>query len=152
MDDAASAIRIEIDSKPIQLDRLEKKIRQLEIEKEALKKEEDKASVERLNQIDKDLSNLREEYNQLEIHWRNEKDIIDQIKQANKNLDELREEAIKVERTLDLQRVAEINYGLIPEQQKLIEQSQLQLENLQKDQQILKEEVTKEDIAKIDSR
>lgn len=152
MDEAASAIRIEIDSKPIQLDRLERKIRQLEIEKQALKKEEDKISKDRLNQIDKELAQLKEEYSQLEIHWQNEKEIIDQIKQANKKMDDLREEAIKAERNLDLQRVAEINYGLIPEQQKLIEQAQQKLTELQKDQQILKEEVTKEDIAKVVSR
>lgn len=152
MDEAASAIRIEIDSKPGALDQLERKIRQLEIEKEALKKENDQASKNRLDEIDKQLAHLKEEFNQLELHWQNEKSIIDQIKIANKKMDELREEAIKAERDLNLQRVAEINYGLIPEQQKLINQAQKKLAEIQKDQQILKEEVTQEDIAKVVSR
>ena len=152
MDEAASAIRIEIDSKPTKLDQLERKIRQLEIEKTALNKEKDQESQERLGAIEKQLAELKEEYDQLEIHWRNEKDVIEKIKESSKKLDELREQAVQAERNLDLQKVAEINYGQIPELKKEIETAQKELTKIQKDQQILKEEVTEEDIARIISR
>ncbi len=152
MDEAASAIRIAIDSKPAELDELERKIRQLEIEKQALKKEKDTSSKDRLEVIEKLLSELNEEYRQLEIHWQNEKKIIDKIKESSKELDALREEATQAERNLDLQRVAEINYGKIPQLQKGVEEAQKELNTLQKDQQILKEEVTESDIASIVAR
>lgn len=152
MDEAAAAVRLEIDSKPIKLDQLERKIRQLEIEKEALKKEKDTESQQRLQVIEKTLSELKEEYHQLELHWKNEKNIIDTIKESSKKIDELKEEAIRAERNLDLQRVAEINYGLIPDLQKTITEKQKELAKVQKDQQILKEEVSEEDIAKIVAR
>ncbi|MFZ1721278.1 MAG: AAA family ATPase, partial [Microgenomates group bacterium] len=152
MDEAASAIRIAIDSKPAELDELERKIRQLEIEKQALKKETDAESKSRLEVIDKQLSELKESYLQLELHWKNEKNAIEDIKESNKKLDALREEAIQAERNLDLQRVAEINYGKIPELQKVIAQAQQKLSEVQKDRQILKEEVTESDIASIVAR
>lgn len=152
MDEAASAIRIELDSKPAALDTLERKIRQLEIEKEALKKEKDEASKNRLGEIEKSLAELKEELTQLELHWQNEKEIIDKIKEANKQIDQLKEEATQAERNLDLQKVAEINYGKIPELQKQMEEAKKELENIQGGQQILKEEVTKEDIAKVVAR
>jgi ATP-dependent Clp protease ATP-binding subunit ClpB len=152
MDEAASAIRIEIDSKPTKLDQLERKIRQLEIEKTALKKEKDTEAQDRLQVIEKQLAELKEEYDHLEIHWQNEKTIIEKIKESSKKLDTLREEAVQAERNLDLQRVAEINYGQVPELKKEIEAAQKELATIQKDQQILKEEVTEEDIARIISR
>lgn len=152
MDEAASAIRIEIDSKPAILDQLERKIRQLEIEKEALKKEQDKAAQNRLKTLDKNLSELKEERDQLEMHWQNEKKIIEQIKKFNQELDDLKEEAVQAERELQLQRVAEINYGQIPDLQKKIKKAQEDLAQIQKDRQILREEVTEEDIATIVSR
>ncbi|MFZ5376687.1 MAG: ATP-dependent chaperone ClpB [Patescibacteria group bacterium] len=152
MDEAASAIRIEIDSKPIAIDQLERKIRQLEIEKTALNKEKDDLSRKRLQEIEKQLAELQEEYRQLDLHWKNEKAIIDQIKQSNKELDDLRQEAIQADRNYDLQKVAEINYGKIPELEKGIKTAQKQLAELQKNQQILKEEVTEEDIARVVSR
>lgn len=152
MDEAASAIRIELDSKPAELDRLDRKIRQLEIEKEALKKEKDEASKQRLAEIEKSLAELKEQRNQLELHWQNEKTAIDKIKQAKKKIDELKEEATQAERNLDLQRVAEINYGLIPQHQKEIESAQAELAKIQQTEQILREEVTQEDIAKVVAR
>lgn len=153
MDEAASAIRIEIDSKPETLDVLERRIRQLEIEKTALSKESDNIQAEeRLSELEKQLAELQEEYNQLELHWQNEKAVIDTIKESSQQLDELREEAIQAERNLDLQKVAEINYGQIPELKKEIEAAQEKLATIQKDRQILKEEVTEEDIATIVSR
>lgn len=152
MDEAASAIRIEIDSKPAELDQLEREIRQLEIEQEALKKEEDETSKKRLQKIKKELADLREHYQQLEVHWQNEKKYIEKIKEANQKIDELKAEAEQAERDLDLQRVAEINYGEIPELEKKVEKAKQKLEEVQQDKQILREEVTAEDIARIVSR
>lgn len=152
MDEAASAIRIEIDSKPSSLDKLERKIRQLEIEKRALQKEKDDQSKNRLEEIEKQLAELKEEYDQLELHWQNEKKIIDEIKAKSKQLDELKEEATQAERNLDLQRVAEINYGKLPQLKEEIEEAQKELNQIQKNQQILKEEVTEEDIARVLAR
>lgn len=152
MDEAASAIRIEIDSKPASLDTLERKIRQLEIEKEALKKESDAASTTRLTELQKELSELQEEHRTLELHWQNEKKWIDTIKESSKKLDALKDEAVQAERSLDLQKVAEINYGKIPELQKTIEHAQQELAQIQKDTQLLREEVTQEDIARVIAR
>ena len=152
VDEAASAVKIAIDSKPEELDQLERRIRQLEIEKRALKKEKDTASLARLKEIEKTLSELKERFNQLELHWKNEKEAIDKIKEAQKKLDQLRNEATQAERDLDLQRVAEINYGEIPKIQEEIKKAQEKLASLQKDKKILKEEVDEEDIAHIVSR
>ncbi len=152
MDEAASVLRIEIDSKPTKLDQLERKIRQLEIEKEALKKEKDEQTRTRLDEIEKELAELKEQNRQLELHWRNEKGLLDEIKSSSREIDTLREEAVQAERNLDLQKVAEINYGKIPEVQKKIQSAQKRLADIQKDTQILKEEVTEEDIALIVSR
>jgi len=152
MDEAASVLRIEIDSKPTKLDQLQRKIRQLEIEKEALKKEKDEETKIRLAEIEKELAELKEENKQLELHWQNEKKLIDEIKESSKHIDILREEAVQAERNLDLQRVAEINYGKIPELQKKIAAAQKKLAEVQKDQHMLKEEVTEEDIAQVVSR
>lgn len=153
MDEAASAIRIEIDSKPTAIDRLEREIRQLEIEREALKKEEDDPDAEsRLETIEKELADLREEHQELELQWKQEKEILDTIKENNKRIDELREEANKAERDVDLQRAAEIRYGEIPELEKETEQAEERLAEIQEDRSILKEEVTEEDIAAVVSR
>lgn len=152
MDEAASAIKIEIDSKPAELDTLERKIRQLEIEKAALKKEKDEPSQSRLQEIEKELADLNEEFSQLEVHWQNEKKYINTIKENNKKIDELREEAKQAERDLNLQKVAEINYGKIPDLEKQITTAQTELAKIQQGQQILREEVTAADIAKIVAR
>jgi len=152
MDEAASAIRIELDSKPAELDKLERKIRQLEIEKQALKKEKDEASKKRLQEIDQQLAELKEQYQALELHWQNEKKVIETIKESGKKMDALKEEAAQAERNLDIQRVAEINYGLIPDSTKQQAAAKKELAKIQQDRQILKEEVTEADIAKIVER
>lgn len=152
MDEAASAIRIEIDSKPTKIDQLERKIRQLEIEREALKKEKDDASKKRLAELEKEVAELKEEHSHLEIRWRTEKDAIDLLKNASKEMDGFREEAARAEREVNLQRAAEIKYGEIPKLEKRIQEAQQKLAEIQKDHSILKEEVTEEDIAKIVSR
>lgn len=152
MDEAASAIRIEIDSKPEEIDLLEKQIRQLEIEKEALKKESDQTSKERLQEIEQQLAELKEKYQQLNLHWQNEKKILDSLKELNKKLDDLKEEAQQAERNYDLQRAAEINYGLIPELESQLTKQQKEISKIQKDSKLLKEEVTKEDVARVVAR
>ncbi len=153
MDEAASVLKIEIDSKPIVLDQLHRKIRQLEIEREALKAEkDDSAAKARLKELEKELAGLNEENRELELHWKNEKETIDTIKNSTKKIDELRLEAGQAERVGNYQRVAEINYGLIPGLEKEIEQAQKKMAKLQKDRKILKEEVTEEDIAAVVSR
>lgn len=152
MDEAASAIRIEIDSKPTEIDQLERKIRQLEIEREALKKEKDDSSKKRLTELEKEVAELKEQHSQLELRWRTEKDAIDLLKNASKELDALREEAARAEREVNLQRAAEIKYGEIPKLEKRIKDAQQKLATIQKDHSILKEEVTEEDIASIVAR
>jgi ATP-dependent Clp protease ATP-binding subunit ClpB len=152
MDEAASAIRIEIDSKPTAIDQLERKIRQLEIEKEALKKEKDEASKHRLAEIDKELAELKEQHRELDLQWQTEKSAIDEIKKTSQKLDELRQEAVLAEREVNLQRAAEIKYGEIPKLEKAITDSQKKLAEIQKNRSILKEEVTEEDIAAVVSR
>jgi len=152
MDEAASAIRIEIDSKPEEVDLLEKQIRQLEIEKEALKKEKDQASKDRLQEIEKQLSELKEKHQQLNLHWQNEKKILDSVKELNQQLDDLREEAKQAERNYDLQRAAEINYGQVPKLEEKLKEQQQKIAEIQKDSKLLKEEVTEEDVARVVAR
>ncbi len=152
MDEAASVLRIEIDSKPTEIDRLHRRIRQLEIEKEALRKERDEDSKRRLVELEKELAETREENAGLELHWQNERKIIDQIKDYSAQIERLREEAAQAERRGELQRVAEITYGKIPELEKKVKGAKDELAKLQQDNAILKEEVDEEDIASVVSR
>ncbi|MBU1130603.1 ATP-dependent chaperone ClpB [Patescibacteria group bacterium] len=152
MDEATSAIRMEIDSLPEELDQLKRKQTQLEIEKEALKKETDKASKERLKILNKELADLNEKVNSIEAHWKNEKNIIAQSREIKEKIDGLRIEAEKFEREGALDKVAEIQYGKVPELEKKLKSISKKLEDIQKDKQILKEEVTEEDIANVVGR
>jgi len=149
MDEAASALRIEIDSKPSNIDQLERKIRQLEIERESLKKEKDQKSLDRLAKIEKQVSELKEEYKGLELRWKKEKEILNSIKQANQQLDDLHEEAKKAERNYDLERAAAINYGEIPEIEKKIKEAQEKMAKIDPAKRLLKEEIDDSDIASI---
>jgi ATP-dependent Clp protease ATP-binding subunit ClpB len=152
MDEAASVLRIETDSKPSELDQLDRSIRQLEVEREALKKETDAPSKQRLSVIEKELSDLQEKQRSLEARWRNEKNVIDAIKASSKQIETLRLESEKAEREANLQRVAEIRYGEIPALEKKIQASQAELSAIQQGNPILKEEVREEDIARVVSR
>lgn len=152
MDEAASSLRIEMDSKPTELDRLERQIRQMTVEREALKKEKDDASKKRLHEIEKELAELTEQHKKLELQWSNEKNVIDELKAAHSDMDKLKEESKQAERMGDLQRVAEIRYGLLPELEKKARKAQERLQKVQKGSQFLKEEVTEEDIANVVSR
>ncbi len=148
MDEAASALRIEMDSKPTELDQLERHIRQLTVEREALKKEQDEASKKRLEDGEKELSDLEERHRRMELQWNSEKSVIDALKSTHAEIDRLKEEAQQAERTGDFQRVAEIRYGLIPEQEKSVQKAKEELDALQKTSRFLTEEVTEEDIAR----
>ena len=152
MDEAASVLRIENDSMPTDLDRMQRRIRQLEIEREALKVEEDESSKNRLLELEKELSSLEEKYKALELRWKSEKELMDAIKEIDAQIDSLKLEAEKAERETDLQRVAEITYGKIPELQKKALAKSEELSRLQGESRVLKEEVTEEDIAAVVSR
>ncbi len=152
MDEACSVIRIENDSMPTELDRLQRKIRQLEIEKNALTKETDKASEKRLKDLEKELAELKEENQKLELDWKQERDILDALKKYDEEIDSLKAQADQAERAGDLQKVAEITYGKIPELQKKREAQKEEWKNLASEKRMLKEEVTEEDIAEVVSR
>ncbi len=152
IDEATSALRMEIDSMPDELDTMKRKVIQFEIEKAALKKESDKDSKQRLKDLDKELNDLKEKSNQLELHWKSEKEIITKIREAKKQIDVLKIEADILERKSELQKVAEIRYGKIPAVEKEIKSLEKKLTNVQKEHKILKEEVTEEDIAEVVSR
>ena len=152
IDEAASALRMEIDSLPQELDQLKRALIKAEIEREALKKEKDKASRGRLKTINKKIAELDEQFKGLELQWKNEKEIITAIRQTKKKIDTLRQEAEIAERRGDLQRVAEIRYGEIPNLDKKITSKNKKLQLVQKKRQFLKEEITEEDIAKVVNR
>jgi ATP-dependent Clp protease ATP-binding subunit ClpB len=152
IDEAASKLRIEIDSMPEELDTLERKIKQLEIEREALKREKDEASAKRLNELEQELSELNEEKNKLKMHWELEKDKIQKIRSMKSEIENLKLEAEKYEREGNFGKVAEIRYGRIVELEKKLREETQRLAEIQKDKKMLKEEVDAEDIAEIVSK
>lgn len=153
IDEATSARRIEIDSMPEELDKYKRRITQLEIQKQALKAEkDDSAAKQKIKDIEKEISELKEKSNQIEIHWRTEKEIITKIRKNAKEIDKLKQTAEIAERNYELDKVAEIRYGKIPQLEKEIKDEKKKLDKLQKKQQILKEEITEEDIAHVVSR
>ena len=152
IDEAASKLRIEIDSMPVELDEIERKIMQLEIEKEALKKEKDTASKQRMEKIEKQLSDLREESGVLRTQWENEKKIIKEIQEISAKIDHARVEEQAAQRVGNLGKVAEIRYGLIRECEQKLKQKHQELQELQKSKSLLKEEVDADDIATVVSK
>jgi ATP-dependent Clp protease ATP-binding subunit ClpB len=146
MDEAASKLRIEIDSLPTEIDVVERRIRQLEIERVALSKETDRASKERLGAIDEELADLSEQRDSMLAHWTNEKDAIARIRGRKEELEGLRND---LERETDLEKAAEIRYGRIPELEREIDEATAALAELQGSLRMLKEEVDAEDIAEI---
>jgi len=149
VDEAASMLRIEIDSMPVELDEVERRLKQLEIERQALKKEKDDQSIERLQQVEKEIANLAEQSQSLRSHWQMEKEIISRIRSIKEELDQVRTQASQAERDGDLARAAELKYGRLPELEKNLQQANANLIELQRDLQMLKEEVTDEDIAQV---
>jgi ATP-dependent Clp protease ATP-binding subunit ClpB len=152
VDEAASRLRIEIDSMPTELDVVLRRIRQLEIEEMALSKESDAGSLERLERLSSELADLRERQTAMTAHWQAEKDAIAAIRSAKSELEAARSEAELLEREGDLARSSEIRYGRVPEIEKTVEEATAKLAELQSDQQMLKEEVDAEDVAEVVSR
>jgi ATP-dependent Clp protease ATP-binding subunit ClpB len=152
VDEAASKLRMEIDSMPAELDELERRIMQLEIEREALRKEKDKASVERLGRLEKELADLKENRGRLASHWQQEKEAIQRIRQLKQDQEGLRLEIERAQRAGDYQKASELQYGRAPQLDKLIREGEARLADLQKGQRMLKEEVDEEDIAEVVSK
>ncbi len=152
IDEAASALKMQIDSMPDDLDKMKRKIMKIEIELNALKKETDQDSKDREKKLKEDLANLKEKTKALELQWQNEKGIITKIREYKKEIDKLKQQAEIMERKGDLQKVAEIRYGKIPTTEEAIVGLEKKLANLQKKKGILKEEVTNEDIAAVVAR
>lgn len=152
IDECASKLRIEIDSMPVEIDEINRKIIQAEIEKEALKKETDEASRERLLKLEENLGNMQEEITSMKAHWQNEKDLIHKIRKIKEEIEQLGIEEQQAERDGNLSRVAEIRYGKVTELQKQLNETNLKLSELQKNRKMLKEEVDEEDIAEVISK
>jgi ATP-dependent Clp protease ATP-binding subunit ClpB len=152
MDEAASGLRIEIDSMPAELDSLSRRVMQLEIEQTALKKERDAASRERLAKIEKELAGLREERAALEARWQEEKKVIAKLREGKEQLEKLRHDEEVATRRGQLERAAQIKYGELPKLEKQISAWQDELKKVQKEGALLNEEVSEEDIAKVISR
>jgi ATP-dependent Clp protease ATP-binding subunit ClpB len=149
IDEAASRLRIEIDSMPTEIDEVERRIKQLEIERAALRKETDPASKERLERLERELADLQEQVGGMRAHWQREKEHIDRIRQLNSEIEEARGEAERAERDGDLERAAELRYGRIVQLTREMDEENTKLAELQRDRKMLKEEVDEEDVAEV---
>ncbi len=149
VDEAGSSLRIEIDSVPTEIDVVERRIRQIEIERLALAKETDAVSAERLQDLDREIADLQEELAGLTVRWQSEKDAIESLQAINEELDQLRGE---VDRETDLEKAAQLRYGRIPDLERAFEEAREKLDTIQAQDSMLKEEVTEEDIAEVVSR
>ena len=149
IDEAASKLRMEIDSMPAELDQVRREVTQLEVEKQALKKEEDEESRERLEELEQTLANLKEKEQTLRAQWETEKEIISTIRDLNEQIDELRSEEQAARREGNLDRVSEIRYGKIREIESELEEQRERLREVQSEHRLLKEEVETEDIAEV---
>jgi ATP-dependent Clp protease ATP-binding subunit ClpB len=152
IDEAASRLRIEIDSVPTEIDTLDRRMAQIEIERQALKKEEDAASKERLSKLDQELGDLTEERSRLAAHWHSEKEKISAIRSVKEKMDAARTELQAVERDQNWERAAQIQHGEIPQLARDIAKLEDELSGLQTDLKMLKEEVDDEDVAEVVSK
>ncbi len=152
IDEAASKLRIEIDSMPEELDNIERRIKQLEIEREAVKREKDRDSKDRLDEITRELSGLNEERNRLRSHWEHEKKLIQNLRSMKEQVEQAKIDAARYEREGEFGKVAELRYGTITELDKKIKQTSEELAEVQKEIKMLKEEVDAEDIAEVVAR
>jgi ATP-dependent Clp protease ATP-binding subunit ClpB len=152
IDEAASRLRMEIDSKPAELDEIDRKIMQLEIEREALKKERDEASRERLARLEKELAELREESSRLKVHWEMEKEAIQGIRQIKERIEQTKVDIEQAERRADLENAARLRYGTLRDLEAQLKEQESRLKELQKDHRMLKEEVEAEDVAEVVSK
>jgi ATP-dependent Clp protease ATP-binding subunit ClpB len=152
MDEAAASLRMQIDSLPVEIDEIERRILQLEIERQALLKETDAHSVERRKQIERELAKLREESTAQKARWQAEKEAIARIRKLKERIEQLKAEEQKFERAGELAKVAEIRYGKITAAEKELKLAQERFASVQKDAPMLKEEVDEEDIARLVSK
>ena len=149
MDEAAAKLRIEVDSEPEALDEISRKVKQLEIEREAIKRENDK---EKLKQLSEEIANLKEEETKFRAKWQSEKELVNKIQQNKIDIENLKFEADRAEREGNYEKVAELRYGKIQEKESEIKQIQEELHRMQGDKAMIKEEVDAEDIADVVSR
>ncbi|MDD6919974.1 MAG: ATP-dependent chaperone ClpB [Eubacteriales bacterium] len=151
MDEAASKIRVEVDSMPYELDEISRRIMQLEIEKQALSKEKDDASSKRLDVLNEELANLKDENDNLRARWENEKKVISRVSEIKQEIDEIKHQISEAERMYDLEKLAQLKYGLLPSKAKELDEARKAVEEANENR-MLKEEVTEEEIADIVSK
>ena len=149
IDEAASRLKIELDSLPTEIDQLERQSMQLEMERQALEKEKDDGSKDRLGKVEKEIADLREQADALKAQWHNEKAVIDRANAVQEELEQLKLELEQAQRANNLGRASEIQYGLIPNKEEDLENAQAELGKMQSSSRLLKEEVTEEDIAEV---
>ncbi len=152
IDEAASRLRIEIDSVPMEIDEVQRRVMQLEIERQALKKEKDKASVERLKKLEEELASLKNEVQEKKLRWENEKKAISRIQQIKEQMEKTKQMMKEAEREADYSRLAELQYGEMTHLEKELKQEEEKLAELQKTGKMLKEEVDEEDVAEVVSK
>ncbi len=149
IDEAASRLRMEIDSKPAELDEIDRRVMQLEIEREALRKETDEASRERLQKLEKELADLREESDRLRARWEQEKAAIQALRETKERIEQVRHQIEETQRALDYARASELQYGVLMELERQRREQEQRLKQLQSDRPLLKEEVGPEDVARV---
>jgi ATP-dependent Clp protease ATP-binding subunit ClpB len=149
MDEAASKLRMEIDSLPVELDEVQRRMMQLEIEREALRKEKDAASKERLARLERDLANLKEEATQLRAHWEQEKEAIQRGRELKEQLEQVKLAVEHAQRAGDYGKASELQYGQVPQLDADIKKQEQRLQELQQSKSMLKEDVDEEDIAEV---
>ena len=149
VDEAASRLKIELDSLPTEIDQIERQLMQLEMERQALGKESDDASRQRLEILEKEAAELKEQSHAMKTQWQNEKSVIDSARSVQEEIESLKNELEQAQRMGDLGRASEIQYGLLPDKERELEESSAKLEKLQAANSILKEEVRDEDIARV---
>ena len=152
IDEAASKLRIEIDSVPMEIDEVQRKVMQLEIERQALKKEKEKASVERLKKLEKELADLKDEVKGKSLQWENEKKAISQIHQIKEQIEKTKQMMKEAEREVNYSRLAELQYGEMARLESELKKEEEKLAGLQKSEKMLKEEVDEEDVAEVVSK
>ncbi|MGQ9637455.1 MAG: ATP-dependent chaperone ClpB [Thermodesulfobacteriota bacterium] len=152
IDEAASRLRIEIDSVPMEIDEIQRKVMQLEIERQALKKEKDRASVERLKKLEKELAELKKEVQEKKAKWENEKKAISRIQHLKEQIEHTRQLMKEAEREADYAKLAELQYGEMTHLEKELKDEEAKLAQLQKEGKMLKEEVDEEDVAEVVSK
>src|SRR6185437_1028759 len=152
VDEAASKLRIEIDSMPLEIDEVERRVMQLEIERTALQKEKDRAAIERRHELEKELAELREKSNSMKAQWQQEKEMLGGVGKIKQEVEQARIEADQATRRGDLAKAAEITYGRIPELERRMKATEQKLGSDAGRPKFLKEEVTADDIADVVAR